>query len=581
MLLLTRDFEMQNGNLLYIQLAGVLGLSSLFGYLVRFLKLPLIVAYLLVGVVFSLSGLLGIVHSEVLIAFSEIGIAMVLFFIGMGMDVRELKALGRPLIITSFVQIALSVSLGWGIGRLMGFGPVESGFIGLTLAFSSTIVVVKLLIEKRDMSSLYGKLSIGILLIEDLVALGVLMAMTVGSSFAHAGFQESFPVLAIIFKGTALLLLTFVLSRYILRRIFRAVATSPELLFLTALSWCFVYVAISLLLGFSVVIGAFLAGLALASSPFYYEIQGKVKPLRDFFVMLFFVYLGSQVVVSQIVSVVPLIVFLVVYAVLVKPLIFATVLGGLGFRKHTVFQTATNLSQVSEFSLIIMVIGVRVGYVSSATLTAVAVTVVLSVLVSSILIANSRKVYKKSGWFLNFFERKGFTHQLEMKQKLDGLTDHVIVVGAHRMGGEIVRFLQREKIPFMVLDFNPRVIQNLVNEGILAIYGDVGDPEIVEFLNLDRARFVISTVPNFEDNLIFLKEIRRQKVEAYTILRAASPEDAKRLYKMHADYVVLPELVSGEYVVGVLKDHWGDSEFFRSRADVELKRLFRNKFVLL
>src|SRR3989344_4543182 len=572
---------------LFFQLAGVLGSASFFGYLVHKFRLPLIVAYLFVGVAFSVSGLFGIARSDMLLTFSEIGIAIVLFFIGMEMDIRELKTLGKPIAFTAFIQIVLSTVAGWGIARGLGFGVIESVYLGIALAFSSTIVVVKLLIEKRDIFSLYGKLSIGILLLEDLVAIIILMGMTVGSSFLNLGIQSSLPILALLLKGVWLMAFTIFVSRYLLKRVFTSVSSSTELLFLTALSWCFIFVSVSLSLGFSVVIGAFLAGVALASSPFYYEIQGKVRPLRDFFVMLFFVYLGSQVVVSEVGRALPLILAFVAYALVVKPIVFLAVLGLFGFRKHTMFQTALNLSQISEFSLIIMVLGFQAGLVSQTALTGIALSVVISVMFSSVLISASRTVYKKLSGLASFFEQKRYVHRFEINKKENVRTrsdreDHVVVVGAHRMGGEIVKYLVREKMPFLVLDFNPRVVANLTNEKINAIYGDIGDPEILEFLNLDLAKFVISTAPNLEDNLVLVGEIRRRKLGSLvTIVRAQTAREAKLLYKKGASFVVLPEMISGEYLVQLLSHHWGDREYFKSRAEVELNRIFRNKFVLM
>ena len=497
------------------------------------------------------------------------------------MDVRELKSLGKPILITSIIQILLSTFAGWGIGLFLGFAPLESVYLGIALSFSSTIVVVKLLLEKRDIFSLYGKLSIGILLLEDLVAIIILMGMTVGSSYLNLGVQNTLPIATLMLKAVILLASIFILSKYVLKRVFNAVSSSTELLFLTVLSWCFVFVSVSLALGFSVVIGAFLAGIALANSPFYYEIQGKVRPLRDFFVMLFFVYLGSQVVLGEVGRASPLVLAFVAYALVVKPIVFLASLGLFGFRKHTMFHTAINLSQVSEFSLIVMVLGFQAGFVSQIALTAVALTVVISVMFSSILIAFSRRVYKSFSGLAGFFEHSKYIHRIEINKRENTLKDHVVVIGAHRMGGEVVRYLKREKIPFLVLDFNPRVIQNLVNEKIEAIYGDIGDPEILEFLNLESAKFVVSTAPNLEDNLILVGEIRRRKHNCLVIARAATAREAKLLYKRGANFVVLPEMISGEYLVQLLANHWGDKEYFKSRAEVELNRIFRNKFVLV
>ncbi len=566
---------MVESNSLFIQLAIVLGLSALIGYAMKRFRLPLVVAYLVAGVLLSFLQIFDTTSSLALTFLPEIGIAFVLFFVGMELDLKEIKYLGKPIVITSLAQIILSITAGFLITSFLGFPPMESFLLGVGLSFSSTIVVVKMLLEKKDLSSLYGKLSIGILLLEDLVAILLLMFLTVGSSFINLGLFESMPLAILFGKGALLLTLAF-LSRFALKKILGAVANSAELLFLSALAWCFVFVAVSLLLGFSVVIGAFLAGVALANSAFHFEIQGKVKPLRDFFVTLFFVYLGSQVVFTQIGEVLPLIAIFTLYALILKPFLFLLILGIFGFRRHTIFQTSLNLSQISEFSLIVLMVGIKAGMVSHAALTAMALTGVISIIVSSIMITYSRQIYRKILPVLGFFEHGKLTHQTEVKEKNLTVEDHVVLIGAHRMGSEIVRFLMREKIPFLVVDFNPDIIQKMVENKIHALYGDIGDPEILEFLNLEKSRLVISSAQNLDDNLILLSEIKRRKVGAVIVVRATTVLEAEVLYKAGADYVILPEIVSGEFMTDTLKNHWPSLEYFKGRREVELNKMSRN-----
>lgn len=560
---------------LFLQLAVVLGLSTIIGYFIWLLKLPLLVAYLAAGVLLSFLQIFDFHTSLALTFLPEIGIAFVLFFVGMELDLKEIRYLGKVVTVASLLQIFISLLAGFLIAQFLGFQQLESIFLGIGLAFSSTIVVVKMLLEKKDLNSLYGKLSIGILLLEDLVAILILMGMTVGTSMLSLGLQNSLPMITLLVKGGVLLVLALGFSRYALAKIFLSVAKSAELLFLSALAWCFIFIAISLILGFSTVIGAFLAGIALANSPFHYEIQGKVKPLRDFFVTLFFVYLGSQAVFSEVSAVLPLIIIFTIYALLVKPIIFLLILGIFGFRKHTIFQSAISLSQISEFSLIVMIVGLKAGIVSEASLTAMAITGVLSIIASSIMIASSRKIYTMVAPVIGFFQRSNLTHQTESRTEVE-LEDHVVLVGAHRIGGEIVKFLKRAGIPFLVMDFNPQVIQKLVDEKINALYGDVGDPEVLEFLNLEKGKLIISTAQNIDDNLILLSEVKRRKIKAIVIVRAALVEDAKILYEAGADYVILPEIVSGDFITQILKEHWPNMKYFKNRAEIELNKLSHN-----
>lgn len=540
----------------FLQLAFVLTLASSIGFFVHKLKLPLTVAYLLAGVLVSfLPQTLGIFNF-----LPAIGIAFVLFLIGMELDMSEIRTLGKPIVTSSLVQIVISSLSGYAIAGSLGFTQIESVYLGLGLAFSSTVVVIKLLLEKRDLVSLYGKLSVGILLIEDLVAIIVLMVISVKPKHISLDLTTSFPVIILVAKALGLFVLTYLFSKYILSKIFDGVARSVELLFLTAITWCFLFTTLALVSGFSVVIGAFLAGIALASSPYHLQIQGKIKPLRDFFVTLFFIYLGSQVRIADLFGAWSAIVIFTIYALIAKPAIFLLILGTFGFRKHTLFQTAFNLSQISEFSLIILLLGVNTGQVEPRILSIMSAVAVSSIILSSIMITYSKRIYGLLSPILPFFEHHYKVHFWESGDG-DHLQDHVVLIGAHRVGGPVVKFLKREKIPFVVMDFNPHIVELLQNEGVKVIYGDVGDPEVLDNLYLEKAKLIISTATDMTDNEILLHECRRRKVRAKIISRSLDRDHASKLKNLGADYVVLPEDVSGDFLVTQLKNHWPNLHF--------------------
>ena len=426
--------------------------------------------------------------------------------------------------------------------------------------------------EKNDLNSLYGKLSVGILLMEDLIAVLILLGLTVSPSFFNIGLQQTFPIVSFILKVTVLFGLTVVINRYILPKIFDEVSESSELLFLSAIAWCFIYVAFALSLGFSVVIGAFLAGIGLASSPYHYQIQGKVKPLRDFFVTLFFVYLGTQVDFSSLGQVYLTIIAFTLYAVLVKPVIFLLVLGSFGFRKHTMFQTAINLSNISEFSLIILIVGFQMGIVSTNSITVIAVSLILSTVVSSIMISKSSVVYRYAKSTLSFFERKNPNKLIQETSHWD-LNDHVIIIGSQQVGEGLVKFFQKEGTPQIILDFNPYQVEKLMAAKVPVVFGDMGDPEVLEILNLEGAKLVISTVPNLTDNKLLIEEIKDRKLNVPVIVRADTIKEAKSLYKFGASFVFVPDLVSGEFLIETLKNHLNDKDYFKDRPKIELEKL--------
>lgn len=559
---------------LFVQLAIILGASSILGYIVHKLKLPILIAYLLVGLVIATVTLFDVRSSEILHFLPEIGIAFVLFLVGMELDLREIRSLGKPILMASTLQIIISSVAGFAIAGSLGFGTVEAMYLGLGLAFSSTIVVIKLLLEKNDLTSLYGKLSIGILLLEDLIAVLILLGLTVSPSLFNLGLQQAFPMVALVLKVVLLFGATLAINRYILPKIFDAVSESQELLFLSAIAWCFIYIAFALSLGFSVVIGAFLAGVGLASSAYHYQIQGKVKPLRDFFVTLFFVYLGTQVNFADLGKAYPAIILFTLYAVLAKPVIFLLVLGSFGFRKHTMFQTAINLSNISEFSLIILLVGLQMGFVSTTSLTVIAVSLILSTIISSLMISKSAYLYKYVKSLIAVFERK-IPHRLVQETSHYDLKDHVIVIGSHQVGESLVKYFQKEATPQVVLDFNPYQVERLLLAKIPVVFGDMGDPEVLEVLNLNEAKLIISTVPNLTDNKLLIEEVKDRKLNIPVIVRSDSIKEAKALYRFGATFVYIPDIVSGDFLVEMLKSHLEDREYFQDRPKIELEKLSR------
>lgn len=544
----------------FYQLSLVLLLASGIGIAVYKLKLPIVVSYLLAGLLLSVFRFFDVGNSVVFEVLPEIGIAFVLFLIGMELKLSEFKLLGKTIFISALGQIAVSTLLGFGVARLLGFSDTQSFYMGLGLAFSSTVVVVKILSDNRDLTSLYGKLSVGILLMEDMVAIVALMLISVNGSVAGLGVQNGLAIIMLLVKAFALFALTFILSKYILTKVFAYTAKSVELLFITSVAWCFAFTSFAIFLGFSIEIGAFLAGVALASSPYHLQIQAKIKPMRDFFLALFFVYLGSKAEFKNFASALPIVIIFSIYALMAKPLIYAFLLSRFGFRRHTLFQTALNLSQISEFSLVVLLVGVNAGIVDSATISVMALVAVLSITVSSALISKSKKLYKPLSGLTLLFETKGKSHIFERKVK-NVLREHIIIVGGHRVGGPVIKFLQDTDIPFVVMDFNPSIVKDLLSQGVNAMYGDVGDSEIFDYLQVETAKLIICTALDLSDNELLITHVKERRSTAKIVLRATDSEHAKILRQLGADYVIVPEKVSGDYIVSQLKHYWPEVHF--------------------
>lgn len=540
-----------------MELAVMLSLACVIGYVAMRFRLPLVMAYLLAGVALSALSLSG---STILHTLPEIGIAFVLFLIGMELNLSEIRALGRPIIVATLFQITLSSVAGFALATFFGFSGIEAGVLGIALAFASTIVIVKMLSEKRDTASLYGKLSIGILLIEDLVAIIAMVAIT--ENIISYGFSTAVltPLALFAIKAAGLIGVAFLISRYILPPLFNRVAKSIELLFLTAITWCFIFTSVAVLAGFSVVIGAFLAGVALASSPYQIQIQAKVKPIRDFFVALFFIYIGSQVDLASIRDTLPMIIGFTILALSVKPFAYLLGLSFFKFRKRTLFHTSLNMTQVSEFSLIIVLLAVEHGFASESALAVIAGSAVLSIMISSVLINHSESIYRFTKPFVARFQSREAVDMLP-DAVLPQLSKHVVVIGADRLGKAVIEYLRKANIEMLVLDYNPTTVRRLRDQGYHTLYGDISDPEIIENLQLETAHLIISTASGMRDSLALLDACQIKKVKAQVVVRTVDAEQEQALKEAGADYVIFPERVSGDFLVSKLEDEWPNLHF--------------------
>lgn len=516
-------------------LALVISLACGLAILMRRLRQPLIVSYLLAGVALSVFGKISSEQLQFLAFLPEIGLAFLLFLVGMELDLGEFRSLGRNVIVVAVGQVLVSTAVLYFLwGNLI---------LALALSFSSTILVVKLLLEGRELSSLHGKLAVGVLLIEDLLAVLVLMFLSPSST----------PSIWVFVKGLILIWAAIFLGKRLLPGVFRLTAENLELLFLTGIGWCLVFVSVSLLFGFSLGVGAFLAGVSLAQSVYRSQISGRIKPLRDFFIMLFFINLGTSLSLGNLAGEWGLALSILAYTVLAKPLIFFTALTLLRFRVHSAFQTAILLSSTSEFALIILAIAGR------EFLSPVIFSTVSSFIFSSILASHKAAIYARIKGALKRLERPGAVgigffpgEKLEFK-------DHAVLVGCHRSGAVILPVLRKiYDSNLIVVDFNPEVVEELKNSFVPCLYGDVADPEIAEMLNLKEASLVVSTVRDLTDNLSLLDALEKTQSKATIVITASDTKEAITLYERGAHHVSLPLLLEGGSISRLISDHKDD-----------------------
>jgi Kef-type K+ transport system membrane component KefB len=548
----------------FSQIATLLVVAAVAGGVAKLFKQPLLIGYLFAGFILSFFGVVGDV--EVFSGLGQIGVALLLFLVGLEMNLNELPTIGRIALYTGLGQILFTSTIGFLIATAFGFETIPSLYFAIALAFSSTIIIVKLLSEKNDLGSLYGKISVGFLLVQDFVAVGILMFLA-GLGRGNLGVSD---YLFIAGKGLLLMALVWFLSKRFLTVLFdKFLARSQELLFIASIAWALgVASFVAGPVGFTLEIGGFLAGLALSTLPEHLQIASKTRPLRDFFLTIFFILLGTKLVVANLAGVLaPALVFSA-FVLVGNPIIVLSILGLLGHKKRTSFLSGLTVAQISEFSLIITAMGVALGHLTESHLAMIILVAVITMTASTYLIFGADRVYVRIKDYLKVFERKS-PKEIPMVQEKE-LQDHVVLIGADRTGSVLIPLLKRKAETFLVVDFNPKIFRVLTADKIPVLFGDITDPEIIELSQVNNAKLVISTTSSLQDNLVLLEQIRMSRKRPMTMFTALVRDDALKLYEAGADYAIVPERIAGDHIRHVLSVYGIGSD--------RIKKLGKNNF---
>lgn len=546
---------------IFLEITIIVCLATVIAIIFRFLKQPAILAYILTGIIIGPFGQLQFANQDNLHTLAQLGITLLLFMLGLELRLKELRSIGLVALIVGTAQVVLTSLAGYALSLFLGFSQVSSLYISIALTFSSTIIIVKLLSDKKDLSSLYGKIAVGLLLLQDFFAVLILMLLSVFSLNTSSAILFS-DIGMVFVKAFVLFALVIVLSKSLFPKLLFSIAKSQEVLFLFSLAWVFGLSAIvsSSLINFPIEIGGFLAGIALANSPENFQIVARVKALRDFFITIFFVVLGMEMSFSDLDKIfLPALIFSA-FVLLAKPFIVTLIMGIMGYRKRTSFLTGLHLAQISEFSLIIIFLGGKVGHVSLETVSLITLVGIITFTFSTYMILNDNKLYKLLSRFLDVFEKRNTKEDRHDSSDLGELKDHVALIGAHRMGQSILNSLLEEKEKVVVVDFDPDIVKMLKERGVSTLFGDISDSDIQERVGLNKAKLVISTIPDLEDNLLLIQSLNFAKQNrAKIIVMAHETEDAKELYKAGADYVVLPHLVGGRHLAQLISNNHLDT----------------------
>jgi len=550
----------------FTELSLIIAIGTAVSLVMRLLKQPLIIGHILTGIVVGPS-VLGIVGSaETIEVFSKIGIALLLFIIGLGLNPKVIKEVGKVAAVAGGLQIFFTAIFGWVAATILGFTKTESVILAIALSFSSTIIILKLLSDKKEQTRLYGKVTIGILLVQDVVATLVLLMVT--SQTGHTGFS---PGEIALLAGKGLLIATplFIIGNKVLPKMHNLIAGSQEFLFLFAIGWGFGVAALFQAAGFTIEIGALLAGVCLASLPYTQEISSRLRPLRDFFVVVFFINLGAQLSFGHVLVVLPAVLISVLIVVLIKPLIVMMTMGLLGYTKRTSFKSAVTLAQISEFSLVLGTIALANGKVSEDFMSILTLTALITIAVSTYLIMYSDRLYATIEKNLSLFERA----KAQYEQKESRRHYELVLFGYQRGGHEFVKVFKTLKKRFVVIDYDPDVIDKLEHEEIDYLYGDATDVELLEEVGLDKSKMIVSTITDHETNKFLVSLIDKVNSHAVVITHADTVEQAGELYELGASYVMMPHYIGSEKIGAFIKKSGFKKSEFRKFRDKHLAYL--------
>lgn len=528
-------------------LGFIIFLSAVLAYVARFLKQPLIIAYVLTGLILGPMGLGFITNTQEIQMLSELGIVFLLFSVGLEIDFRRFKHVGFAAFAGGVVQVALTFILGFAAAMAFGLDCILAVYMGLLLSFSSTMIVAKILSDKDELNTLHGRIMLGILLFQDIIAVVCLPLLKNMSLLVSMDFVSS-----IILRGLGLFAIAIILNKFFFPRILDYAAQRRDILFLTAVANCFFFIGASYILGFSLAIGGFIAGLSMANFPYNIEIVGEIHALRDFFSIVFFSSLGMQLNFWIIESMFPLFLTLLLLVMIAKPVILSLIYLFMGYGGRTSSYVGVTMGQASEFMFIIAAAMYTVGNITHEIYSLILSIVVISIVVTPYLSGGRDFFYE----IFAKMDVRRIRHVIHPKsiavlenppEKV--LENHTVLFGAHRMGEKIVQYLKDRGEKFVVVERDPEIVKSMARKGIYIRYGDAGNEDILKKIFLTKAKLVIITLPYADAASFVIKKTKRFNEKAKIIARAHTEFDAERLYKAGADIVIIPEFVSAEKIV--------------------------------
>jgi Kef-type K+ transport system membrane component KefB len=507
----------------FTEMAVLLLVAAVIGAIGVRLRQPLIVAFIAVGILVGPSVLGWVSADDQVDLLAQLGIALLLFVVGLKLDLHIIRTMGPVALATGLGQVIFTSVIGYFIAITLRMTPVTALYVAVALTFSSTIIIVKLLSDKREVDTLHGRIAIGFLIVQDIVVVLVMIGLTaLGEAGDAAGLGRE--AIEVLVKGGLFIAAIGLLMRYVLTPLLHQLAKSPELL----------------VLGFSKEVGAFLAGVSLASTPYREAIGSRLVSLRDFLLLFFFIDLGAGLDLATLGAQVVPAILLSLFVLIGNPLIVMIILGAMGYRKRTGFLAGLTVAQISEFSLILGALGLSLGHIDADTMGLITLVGLITISVSTYMILYSHPLYEKMSPWLGVFERKRAYREEARDLTADESGVDVILFGLGRFGSGIARELRQRGHRVLGVDFDPDLVHRQEGNGYALRYGDAEDPEFLATLPLGQVRWIMSSVREMPVNLALLHGLRGYGYSGQVAVTAHSSQNAKQLQDAGADHVLMP-----------------------------------------
>lgn len=516
-------------------IALILASATAAGVLATRLRQPLVVAFILVGIAVGPVGVDWVSAEGTMQLLARLGLAILLFLVGLRLDLHMIRSTGPVALIAGLGQVSLTAAIGYGVAIALGADALTALYLAVALAFSSTIIVVKLLSDKHELDTLHGRIVLGILIVQDLVVVLVMIGLTAFGRGAGGDLAPS--IAAVVAKGIGLLAAIWLMMRFVLPRLMPEVAKSQELLVLFGVSYAVSVAALSEWLGFSSEVGAFLAGVSLASTRFRDALGARLASLRDFLLLFFFLDLGAGLVFTDAAHQIMQAVVLSALVLVAKPVLVILIMAAMRYPVRVGFMVGLPLAQISEFSLILAALGASLGHISDATVSLITVVGLITIAASTYLTTYADTIYGRLRRGLLVVERR---HRRPHDPTTAGTDFDVILFGLGRFGGHLAEKLSDAGHRVLGVDFDPHGVRNHRHAGLTTTFGSAEDVHLLEALPLDRAKYVISAIPDVRTNLALLHGLRHHGYLGTVALTAHTRHDAQQLRAAGVDVVLEP-----------------------------------------